>query len=418
MITDIQIPRINANEDEVLLASVKVQLGQQVRPGDVLCSLESTKSAEDLCAASSGYVRSILGVEGAMVRVGASMIILSDAADEALPEAAPAEMPVAAPRLTARQRLEARRSSPLPVRPPDARPALVDSAELDWVVAAREKMTAQGGTWISPEATVSADATIDAPHVFVGAGARIAAGTHIVTEEFILGEGALIGGEVVVDLAGGAHADSRLLVGPASLVGSRASINTCREVLLEAESALSPGSCLFTHGFWQSILDGYHSTFEPIRVCESAWVGAGCQILPGVTVGAGSVVISNSTLVDDLPPECMAGGVPAKVIRRGIKRPLSPEQQLLRLKALVQSMGEALKAKGCPVSFTLEVEETRVIQLSHSGQTWQFDCAKRTFTGDAGDRIAHEVRNLLRRQGIRFRPYAWDAGYRGPLSDA
>jgi hypothetical protein len=81
-------------------------------------------------------------------------------------------------------------------------------------------------------------------------------------------------------------------------------------------------------------------------------------------------------------------------------------------------MGETLKAKGCPVSFTLEVEETRVIQLSHSGQTWQFDCAKRTFTGDAEDRIAHEVRNLLRRQGIRFRPYAWDAGYRGPLSDA
>jgi len=308
MITDIQIPRINANEDEVLLASVNVQLGQQVRPGDVLCSLESTKSAEDLCAESTGYVRSIRGFEGDMVRVGASVITLSDAADEALPEAAPAEESVAAPRLTARQRLEARRSASLPVRPPDVRPVLVDSAELDWVLAAREKMTAQGGSWISPEATVSADATIDAPHVFIGAGARIGAGTHIVTEEFILGEGAVIGSEVVVDLAGGAHADSRLLVGPASLVGSRASINTCREVLLEAESALSPGSCLFTHSFWQSILDGYTCTFEPIRVCESAWVGAGCQVLPGVTVGAGSVVISNSTLVDELPLNAWPGG--------------------------------------------------------------------------------------------------------------
>ena len=45
------------------------------------------------------------------------------------------------------------------------------------------------------------------------------------------------------------------------------------------------------------------------------WIGANCIVLPGVTIGAGSVVAAGSVVVKDIPPMSVAGGNPAKVIR-------------------------------------------------------------------------------------------------------
>ena len=39
---------------------------------------------------------------------------------------------------------------------------------------------------------------------------------------------------------------------------------------------------------------------------------------------------------------------------------------------------------------------------------------KQEFAG-VEDRLTHELRNFLRRRGIRFAPFAWDADYRKGL---
>jgi acetyltransferase-like isoleucine patch superfamily enzyme len=59
---------------------------------------------------------------------------------------------------------------------------------------------------------------------------------------------------------------------------------------------------------------------RPIVIESGAWVGAGCVILPGVTVGAGAVVAAGSVVTEDVPPNVLVGGVPAKLIRK-----LAPE---------------------------------------------------------------------------------------------
>jgi acetyltransferase-like isoleucine patch superfamily enzyme len=37
--------------------------------------------------------------------------------------------------------------------------------------------------------------------------------------------------------------------------------------------------------------------------------------MPGVTIGAGTVVGANAVVTSDLPPRCVAVGAPARVLR-------------------------------------------------------------------------------------------------------
>lgn len=53
----------------------------------------------------------------------------------------------------------------------------------------------------------------------------------------------------------------------------------------------------------------------PITICDGAWLGARALILPGVTVGAGSIVAAGAVVTRDVPPNTVVGGSPAKIIR-------------------------------------------------------------------------------------------------------
>jgi maltose O-acetyltransferase len=53
----------------------------------------------------------------------------------------------------------------------------------------------------------------------------------------------------------------------------------------------------------------------PVTIKDGAWIGSRSIVLPGVTVGAGSVVGAGAIVTKDVPPRTLAGGVPARVIR-------------------------------------------------------------------------------------------------------
>jgi acetyltransferase-like isoleucine patch superfamily enzyme len=54
---------------------------------------------------------------------------------------------------------------------------------------------------------------------------------------------------------------------------------------------------------------------KEIVIGDNVWVGAGCFILKGVTIGENTVVGAGSIVVKDLPPNVMAAGNPAKIIK-------------------------------------------------------------------------------------------------------
>ncbi|RWD52505.1 acyltransferase [Mesorhizobium sp.] len=53
----------------------------------------------------------------------------------------------------------------------------------------------------------------------------------------------------------------------------------------------------------------------PIVIEDDVWLCANVTVLKGVRIGARSVIAAGSVVTSDIPPNCLAGGVPCKVIR-------------------------------------------------------------------------------------------------------
>jgi acetyltransferase-like isoleucine patch superfamily enzyme len=61
---------------------------------------------------------------------------------------------------------------------------------------------------------------------------------------------------------------------------------------------------------------------KAVKIEDCVWIGSNSIILPGVTIGRGSVIVAGSVVKDNIPPMVLAGGMPAK--------PLITAEQILQ----------------------------------------------------------------------------------------
>jgi acetyltransferase-like isoleucine patch superfamily enzyme len=69
-----------------------------------------------------------------------------------------------------------------------------------------------------------------------------------------------------------------------------------------------------------------HAPARPIHIGRNVWVGFDCIVLPGVTIGDGSVIGARSVVTRDVPPYTLVAGNPAREIRRIENDELHPTQ--------------------------------------------------------------------------------------------
>lgn len=55
---------------------------------------------------------------------------------------------------------------------------------------------------------------------------------------------------------------------------------------------------------------------KPITIGDNVWLGGGVIVLPGVTIGPNTVVGAGSVVVRNLPPNVVAVGNPARIVRQ------------------------------------------------------------------------------------------------------
>jgi acetyltransferase-like isoleucine patch superfamily enzyme len=61
---------------------------------------------------------------------------------------------------------------------------------------------------------------------------------------------------------------------------------------------------------------GGHGDPRPVVLEQGVWLGARVTVLKGVTIGRSSVIAAGSVVTRDIPAGVLAGGMPAKVLRK------------------------------------------------------------------------------------------------------
>lgn len=97
-------------------------------------------------------------------------------------------------------------------------------------------------------------------------------------------------------------------------------LNEGSKIVVEESAVVSTRTMIMT-GFHPIEPDGERiigrdGTCSTVNICRGAAVLAGCNVLPGVTVGEMSLVAAGATVAKDVEPRTLVGGCPAKLIKR------------------------------------------------------------------------------------------------------
>jgi len=113
--------------------------------------------------------------------------------------------------------------------------------------------------------------------------------------------------------------DGRCVIGDRVWIGPQAYFDA-RDLVLENDVGWGPGAKVLGSTHTGVPLDvpiiRTDLEIQPVRIGAGADIGTNAVILPGVTVGAGSIVGAGAVGAEDVPPNTIVAGVPARVIRR------------------------------------------------------------------------------------------------------
>jgi len=151
--------------------------------------------------------------------------------------------------------------------------------------------------------------------VHLGPGVRV-----INPDRLTLGRKVNVSRDVKLECAvrEGHAAAGRIELGDNVFVGERTTI-VCHERIFIGRQTMIGHNC--------SIMDFSHGTApgQPMReqvgelaevtIGEECWLGAGVIVLPGVTIGSGTIVAAGGVVSRSLPENVLAAGVPARVLR-------------------------------------------------------------------------------------------------------
>ena len=74
--------------------------------------------------------------------------------------------------------------------------------------------------------------------------------------------------------------------------------------------------CVIMDSDYHSVREGEETLVQPIVIEDDVWLAGRVSVLRGSRIGQGAVITAGSVVTGEIPPRVVAGGVPARVLRR------------------------------------------------------------------------------------------------------
>ncbi len=165
------------------------------------------------------------------------------------------------------------------------------------------------------------------PRVEFGRGCDVRPGARFMVARgstVRFGKGCVLDYGLVVESRGLLEVGDRSVFGHHCTVASDESISIGQNCLIAEMVSIRDHDHAFSSTD-ASIIDQGRET-APIRIGDNVWIGSKATITKGVFIGSNSVVGAHAVVTGDLPEDCVAVGIPARVIRyRGSDVPLTEE---------------------------------------------------------------------------------------------
>lgn len=130
-----------------------------------------------------------------------------------------------------------------------------------------------------------------------------------------IGRGTVIGGRLAIAGAPGAH--RRISIGERGWINADCYLDASNQILIGDDVALAQQVLILTqtHEIGHRTRRAAVLRTAPVVVGDGCWIGARATLLPGVTIGAGSIVAAGAVVNRDVAPDTLVAGVPARPVR-------------------------------------------------------------------------------------------------------
>ena len=115
----------------------------------------------------------------------------------------------------------------------------------------------------------------------------------------------------------------QLRIGSNVYLGPGVWINALGGLDIGDEVIIGPYVCIATteHGFFRGSARYGGTHLGSVALGRGSWIGSHATVMPGVNVGAGTVVAANAAVTRTTPSDVVVGGVPAKVMKPRVDNP-------------------------------------------------------------------------------------------------
>jgi len=175
-------------------------------------------------------------------------------------------------------------------------------------------------------------AILKAKNVKIGKGSKIKPFSYVAAENLELGDFCTIKSFTIISsrivkfnnyvhianfafIRGPFMEKSKISIGNHSRIFPFCWLDTNQNITIGNHVGIGGFSLIFTHGVWSNYFKGGPINFKDVIIEDNVWLPWRVTVMPGVTIGEGSVVGANSLINKSISANSLAAGSPAKTIK-------------------------------------------------------------------------------------------------------